>query len=141
VKFVALPNHLKKDLENVPPRLVYRHEMLQGIEEPLPPLKGFVMTTVKEKSAGRSPDAFPRPGGNRKRDDPGQLDVRSGAVRRLHHRRRPKLGQGLGGLERLRQILQPDDSLVDASAGGSRQFQRRNQHERRQGPDHRHGDG
>ena len=46
VRRIAKP--LKKDLENVPPRLVYRHEMLQGIDEPLPPLKGFVMTTVKE---------------------------------------------------------------------------------------------
>jgi len=43
---VARP--LVKDLNNVPPSLVYPHEMLQGINAPLPPLKGFVMTTVKE---------------------------------------------------------------------------------------------
>jgi hypothetical protein len=42
---VARP--LVKDLPNVPPKRVYPHEMLQGIEGPLPPLKGFVMTTVK----------------------------------------------------------------------------------------------
>lgn len=43
---VARP--LVKDLPNVPPRIDYPHEMLQGIDEPLPPLKGFVMTTLKE---------------------------------------------------------------------------------------------
>jgi len=43
---VARP--LIKDLKNVPPRVEYPHEMLQGIDEPLEPLKGFVMTTVKD---------------------------------------------------------------------------------------------
>ena len=43
---VAQP--LIKDLPNVPPRLEYPHEMLSGIQEPLPPLRGFVMTTLKE---------------------------------------------------------------------------------------------
>lgn len=38
---------LVKDLNDVPPQVVYPHEMLQGISGPLPPLKGFVMTTVK----------------------------------------------------------------------------------------------
>jgi uncharacterized membrane protein len=55
---VAKP--LIKDLSNVPPRLEYPHEMLQGISEPLPPLKGFVMTTVKDNPlvevALQSPD-------------------------------------------------------------------------------------
>ncbi|NLF69994.1 MAG: VWA domain-containing protein [Candidatus Anammoximicrobium sp.] len=43
---VARP--LVKDLPDLPPRLVYPHEMLQGLREPLPPLSGFVMTTVKK---------------------------------------------------------------------------------------------
>lgn len=43
---VAQP--LVRDLPDVPPRLTYPHEMLQGIREPLPPLRGFVMTTVKQ---------------------------------------------------------------------------------------------
>ncbi len=42
---VARP--LIKDLNDVPPVIDYPHEMLQGIDAPLPPLKGFVMTTVK----------------------------------------------------------------------------------------------
>ena len=32
----------------VQPQIIYPHEMLQGIDGPLPPIKGFVMTTVKE---------------------------------------------------------------------------------------------
>jgi uncharacterized membrane protein/Mg-chelatase subunit ChlD len=43
---VARP--LVKDLPNVPPKQVYPHEMLQGIQGTLPPLKGFVLTTVKQ---------------------------------------------------------------------------------------------
>jgi uncharacterized membrane protein len=43
---VARP--LVKDLNDVPPVIDYPHEILQGIDAPLPPLKGFVMTTVKE---------------------------------------------------------------------------------------------
>jgi uncharacterized membrane protein/Mg-chelatase subunit ChlD len=43
---VARP--LVKDLADVPPIIHYPHEILQGIDAPLPPLKGFVMTTVKE---------------------------------------------------------------------------------------------
>ncbi|MBC8873808.1 MAG: VWA domain-containing protein [Planctomycetes bacterium] len=43
---VARP--LIKPLNDVPPRVEYPHEMLNGIDEPLPPLRGFVMTTVKE---------------------------------------------------------------------------------------------
>lgn len=43
---VARP--LIKDLPNVPPLLDYPHEMLQGVEAPFPPLKGFVMTTAKQ---------------------------------------------------------------------------------------------
>ncbi|MBM4004533.1 MAG: VWA domain-containing protein [Planctomycetes bacterium] len=46
VRKIARP--LIKQLENVPPRIVSQHEMLVGIDEPLPPLTGFVMTTVKE---------------------------------------------------------------------------------------------
>jgi len=43
---VARP--LIKDLNDVSPRVDYPHEILQGIDEPLKPLKGFVMTTAKE---------------------------------------------------------------------------------------------
>ncbi len=43
---VARP--LIKNLQNVPPRREYPHEILQGIGEPLPPLKGFVMSTRKK---------------------------------------------------------------------------------------------
>lgn len=43
---VAKP--LIRDLPNgIPPRMEF-HEMLSGIEEPLPPIKGYVMTTVKD---------------------------------------------------------------------------------------------
>ncbi|MFO0820408.1 MAG: VWA domain-containing protein [Pirellulales bacterium] len=51
---------LIKNLDNVPPQVVYRHEMLQGVDGPLPPIKGFVMTTLKDSPlvevAMRSPD-------------------------------------------------------------------------------------
>jgi hypothetical protein len=43
---VARP--LVKDLPDVPPRRDYPHEMMQGIDGPLPPLKGYVLTTLKE---------------------------------------------------------------------------------------------
>ncbi len=43
---VARP--LVKDLDNVAPRIVYPHEMLSGIEGPLPPITGMVLTTVKD---------------------------------------------------------------------------------------------
>ena len=43
---VARP--LVKDLPDVPPQVAYPHEILQGISEPLPPLTGFVMSTVKQ---------------------------------------------------------------------------------------------
>lgn len=43
---VARP--LVKDLPDVPPRIVGRNEIVEGIQEPLPPLRGFVMTTVKD---------------------------------------------------------------------------------------------
>lgn len=43
---VARP--LLKDLPDLPPRIVGRNEILEGINEPLPPIRGFVMTTVKD---------------------------------------------------------------------------------------------
>ncbi len=39
---------LVKDLNNVTPSIVYPHEILQGIEGPLPPIQGMVLSTVKE---------------------------------------------------------------------------------------------
>lgn len=55
---VARP--LIKELRDVPPQVAYPHEILQGIAEPLPPLTGFVMTTVKQhplvEVALRSPE-------------------------------------------------------------------------------------
>jgi len=36
-----------KDLDNVAPQVVYPHEILEGIDNTLPPLKGMVLTTVK----------------------------------------------------------------------------------------------
>ncbi|MFO0904219.1 MAG: VWA domain-containing protein [Pirellulales bacterium] len=51
---------LIKNLDGVPPVVTYRHEMLQGVDGPLPPINGFVMTTVKDSPlvevAIRSPD-------------------------------------------------------------------------------------
>jgi uncharacterized membrane protein len=38
---------LVKDLDNVRPNIVYPHEILQGIEGPLPPIEGMVLSTVK----------------------------------------------------------------------------------------------
>ncbi len=43
---VARP--LVKDLDNVAPRIVYPHEILEGVEGSLPPLRGMVLTTVKD---------------------------------------------------------------------------------------------
>ena len=58
VRKIARP--LIKQLDNVSPQIVSRHEMLVGIEDALPPLTGFVMTTVKENPlvevSIRSPD-------------------------------------------------------------------------------------
>ena len=49
-----------KDLQDVPPVIVYPHEILDGIDGPLPPLRGMVLTTVKENPlvevAIRSPE-------------------------------------------------------------------------------------
>jgi uncharacterized membrane protein len=39
---------LVKDLNSVVPQVTYPHEILDGIEGPLPPLDGMVLTTVKE---------------------------------------------------------------------------------------------
>ncbi|MHB8970422.1 MAG: VWA domain-containing protein [Pirellulaceae bacterium] len=39
---------LVKELENVAPDIVYPHEILEGIDGPLPPIRGMVLTTVKE---------------------------------------------------------------------------------------------
>ena len=46
---VARP--LIKDLNSVSPRVYIPHEMMEGIDGPLPGLKGFVMTTAKEQLA------------------------------------------------------------------------------------------
>jgi uncharacterized membrane protein/Mg-chelatase subunit ChlD len=47
VRRVARP--LIKDLKpSVSPQIIYPHEILQGIEGTLPPISGFVMTTLKE---------------------------------------------------------------------------------------------
>ncbi len=37
-----------KDLDDVPPQIVYPHEILAGIDGNLPPLSGMVLTTLKE---------------------------------------------------------------------------------------------
>lgn len=51
---------LIKNLEGVSPLVQKRHEMLQGVEGALPPLNGFVMTTLKDsplvEQVIRSPD-------------------------------------------------------------------------------------
>ncbi|MHB8952507.1 MAG: VWA domain-containing protein [Pirellulaceae bacterium] len=39
---------LVKDLNQVVPEIVYPHEILEGIDGPLPPITGMVLTTVKE---------------------------------------------------------------------------------------------
>ncbi len=39
---------LVKDLPNVSPQIIYPHEILAGIDGPLPPISGMVLTTVKE---------------------------------------------------------------------------------------------
>lgn len=55
---VARP--LVKDLANVRPQIVYPHEILEGIEGPLPPISGMVLTTAKSNPlaeiAIRSPE-------------------------------------------------------------------------------------
>jgi len=43
---VARP--LVKDLPDVPPRMVGRNDIVEGINDPLPPIRGFVLTTVKD---------------------------------------------------------------------------------------------
>jgi hypothetical protein len=51
---------LIKNLDGVSPYVQSRHEMLQGVEGPLPPLNGFVMTNIKDSPLVelviRSPD-------------------------------------------------------------------------------------
>jgi len=50
---------LVKDLDDVAPRIVYPHEMLAGIEGSLPPLKGLVLTTVKDNPLVEWPFVLP----------------------------------------------------------------------------------
>jgi uncharacterized membrane protein len=47
VRRVARPLIFEPDTP-VQPQKVYQHEIMQGIEGPLPPISGFVLTTVKE---------------------------------------------------------------------------------------------
>ena len=136
---VARP--LIKDLHDVPPRLEYPHEMLQGIREPLPPLRGFVMTTVKENPLVEVALLSPDPPRSRERDDPGQLDLRAGPHGGVHHRRRAPLGQRLDRLGELRQVLQPDDPLVDAADQRGGQVLGGHRRQGRQGAGGRHGPG
>lgn len=46
------------------PQIVYPHEMLNGIQDPLPPIKGFVLTTVKENPLVEVSIRSPKPGDN-----------------------------------------------------------------------------
>lgn len=47
--------------EGFSPQLVYPHEMLRGIEEPLPPIRGFVLTDVKQNPLVEVSLLSPRP--------------------------------------------------------------------------------
>ena len=49
----------------VEPRIVHPHEMLNGINEPLPPITGFVVTTVKENPLVEVSMISPVPSGRR----------------------------------------------------------------------------
>jgi len=49
----------------VEPRIVHPHEMLNGINEPLPPITGFVVTTVKENPLVEVSIISPVPSGRR----------------------------------------------------------------------------
>jgi hypothetical protein len=51
-----------KDLQDVPPVIVYPHEIVEGIDGPLPPLKGMVMTTVKGNPLVEVAIRSPEPG-------------------------------------------------------------------------------
>ncbi len=48
----------------VTPQIVYPHEMLNGIEGPLPPIKGLVLTTVKENPLVEVSIRSPKPADN-----------------------------------------------------------------------------
>lgn len=49
----------------VSPQITYPHEMLRGIEGPLPPVKGFVLTTIKEGPLVEQSIVSPRPDGGK----------------------------------------------------------------------------
>jgi hypothetical protein len=49
------------DNVRVQPKIEYPHEILRGIDEPLPPLTGFVLTTVKDNPLVEVSIASPKP--------------------------------------------------------------------------------
>ena len=92
----------------------------KGFDDTFPPVSGFVLTSVKENSLVDVILTSPRADRAGERDDPGRVDVRPGQGGRVHHRRRPALGERLDRLGRIRPLLQPDGPLVDAADAATR---------------------
>ena len=72
--------------------------MIQGIEHPLPPITGFVLTTSKNNPLVEIVARFAAAGRYGQQHDPGELDLRAGQSRGLYDRRRQALGHGLDRL-------------------------------------------
>ena len=98
----------------VPPRVVYSHEILQGIDGPLPPISGFVLTTVKENPLVEVAALSPEPADERNATDARGLDLRPGTHRRPDHGCRSTLGLFLDGVGELRQVLHPTGAVGHA---------------------------
>ena len=70
------------------PQVRFPHEILSGIDDPLPPIKGFVLTEKKENPLVETLLTSPEPAGDREQHHPGHLDLRPGQGGRLYQRRR-----------------------------------------------------
>ena len=116
----ALPGRLIWEKYPVKPRVRFPHEILSGIDDPLPPIKGFVLTDKKENPLVETLLTSPEPAGEKNNTMLASLDLRAGQGRGLHQRRRRTLDRRLGQQRIVRQALRPDGPLVDAAGGRDR---------------------
>ncbi len=111
---VARPLIVEKEIQ---PQMAGWHEILQGVDS-LPPLRGFVMTSVKENPLVETSLISPYPVNVENATLLSAWQYGLGRVAGFHQRRRTPLGRRLDLLGRLRQILHAARPLGHAARGG-----------------------